>query len=102
MSEQVDYGKGGKYGRNENTARAQADLHDLSSVCGHDDRNVHRCDGCGKLKTLVIRSSQIKSFGKGALKKTYAKMKVSVPKAAKKKYKKLLKKAGISKKAKIR
>ena len=58
--------------------------------------------GCRKLKTLVIRSSQIKSFGKGALKKTYAKMKVSVPKAAKKKYKKLLKKAGISKKAKIR
>ena len=41
MSEQVDYSKGGKYGRNENTARTQADPHDLSSVCGLDDRNVN-------------------------------------------------------------
>ena len=48
-----------------------------------------------KLTKLTINSKKIKKIGKQAFKKTTAKLKVKVPKAKKKKYKSLLKKAGF-------
>lgn len=57
---------------------------------------------CTSLKKITIKSSSITSIGKKAFKKTSAKATVKVPKAKKAAYKKLLKKAGIAKKAKIK
>ena len=58
--------------------------------------------GCKKLSKLVIKTKKLKTVGKAALKKTPAKMKVKVPKAKKKTYKKKLVKAGMSKRAKVK
>ncbi|MDE6636392.1 MAG: leucine-rich repeat domain-containing protein, partial [Lachnospiraceae bacterium] len=58
--------------------------------------------GCTSLKKITIKSTVIKSIGKSAFKKTSAKATVKVPKAKKKAYKKLLQKAGLSKKAKVK
>lgn len=48
-----------------------------------------------KITKLTINSKKLKKVGKQAFKKTSAKLKVKVPKAKKKKYKSLLKKAGF-------
>lgn len=58
--------------------------------------------GCTSLKKITIKSTVIKSIGKAAFKKTSAKATVKVPKSKKKAYQKLLKKAGLSKKAKVK
>ncbi len=56
--------------------------------------------GCPKLKTITVRSGSIKTVGSKAFKGTAPKVTVKVPKAKKKKYKKLFKNKGkISKKA---
>ena len=57
---------------------------------------------CSSLKKITIKSAAISSIGKKAFKGTHAKATVKVPKTKKAAYKKLLKKAGISKKAKIK
>ena len=57
---------------------------------------------CSSLKSITIKSSAITSIGKKAFKGTHAKATVKVPKAKKAAYKKLFKKAGLSKKAKIK
>lgn len=57
--------------------------------------------GDNKLKKIIIKSTKITKIGKNALKKTYKKLVVKVPKSKKKAYKKMLKKAG-NKKVKIK
>lgn len=57
---------------------------------------------CKSLKKITIKSTVIKSIGKSAFKKTAAKATVKVPKAKIKDYQKKLKKAGLSKKAKVK
>ncbi len=63
---------------------------------------------CKNLKQIQIKTKKLKkgSIGKAAFKgagsKNYKKLKVTVPKKKKKSYKKLLKKAGLSKKAKVK
>ncbi|MCD7826656.1 MAG: cellulase family glycosylhydrolase [Clostridiaceae bacterium] len=55
-----------------------------------------------KLKTVKINSKSLTSVGSKAFKGTYKKASVTVPKAKYAKYKKLLKKAGLSSKAKYK
>lgn len=55
-----------------------------------------------KLKKIVIKSRTITKIGSKAFAKINKKASVTVPKAKKKQYKKLLKKAGLSKKVKIK
>lgn len=57
---------------------------------------------CSSLKKITIKSSAITSIGKKAFKGVNKKVSVKVPKAKKAAYKKLLKKAGIPAKAKIK
>ena len=57
---------------------------------------------CKSLKTITIKSTVIKKIGSKAFKNTNAKATVKVPKAKKAAYKKLLKKAGLSAKAKVK
>ena len=61
--------------------------------------------GTKKLKKVTIKSTQLTSIGKKAFSKAgssnYAKLKVKVPASSLKAYKKLLKKAKLSKKAKV-
>ncbi len=60
--------------------------------------------GCRKLKSITIKTAKLKSSNVGikAFGKTPAKAKVKVPKKVYKKYKKLLRKKGVHKKALIR
>lgn len=62
--------------------------------------------GCKALTSMTITSTKLKSIGKQAFKKAgsknYKKLVIKVPKAKITKYKKLLKSAGLSKKAKIK
>lgn len=61
--------------------------------------------GCTKLKTVQLKGKALKKVGKQAFKKTYAKMVVSAKKMNKKEKAKLLKtmrKAGMSKKGKVK
>ena len=62
--------------------------------------------GTKQLKKVTIRSNQLKKIGSKAFSKAgssnYKKLKVKVPKAKKKAYKKLLKKAKLSKSAKVK
>ncbi len=58
--------------------------------------------GCKKLKKVTIKSTKLKKVGKKAFKGCAKKMTVKVPKAKVAKYKKLLTKAGISRKAKVK
>lgn len=57
---------------------------------------------CTKLKNIKIKSKRIKKIGKAAFKNTHKKAKVKCPKKKKKIYKKKLRKAGLSKKAKVK
>ena len=57
--------------------------------------------GDKKLKTIVISSAKLKSVGKQALKGIYAKAVIKVPKSRQSVYKRLLKRAGLPKKARI-
>ena len=57
--------------------------------------------GCKKLGVVNIRTKSLKTVGSNAFKKTKSKAKVTVPKGKKSKYKKLLRKRGLSKKAKV-
>ena len=59
-------------------------------------------NGCKNLKTITIKSTKIKSFGKGAFKGISDKATIKVPKSKFAKYKKELKKAGLSSKVKIK
>lgn len=54
------------------------------------------------LKMLIIKGTKIKVIKKNALKNTHKKIVVKAPKKVLKKYSKLLKKAGISKTAKMK
>ena len=58
--------------------------------------------GCKALKSLTIKSTKVKSFGKKAFAGVSGKITVKVPKKKLALYKKLLKKAGLSSKAKIK
>ena len=58
--------------------------------------------GCKKLKKVTFRGSSLKKVGSGALKKTYASIVVTIPKSVKAGYVKLLKRGGISKKARYK
>ena len=57
--------------------------------------------GCGKMETVTIRSSKLKSVGKNAFKGIKSNAKIKVPAKKLKAYKKLLKGSGLSNKAKI-
>lgn len=57
---------------------------------------------CRKLKKVTIKSKKINTIGKNAFKNINKKATVKVPKAQKKKYAKLLNKAKLSKKVKIK
>ncbi len=57
---------------------------------------------CSSLKKITIKSTAIKSIGKKAFSGINKKAAVKVPKANKKAYSKLLKKAGLPKKAKVK
>ena len=57
---------------------------------------------CRKLKKVIIKSKKINTIGKNAFKNINKKATVKVPKAQKKKYAKLLNKAKLSKKVKIK
>ena len=61
---------------------------------------------CKSLKSMKITSTSLEKIGKAAFKnagkKSYKKFKISVPKAKKKDYKKLLKKGGLNKKVKVK
>ena len=59
-------------------------------------------DNTKNLKMLIIKGTKIKVIKKKALKKTHKKIVVKAPKKVLKKYSKLLKKAGISKTAKMK
>ena len=56
---------------------------------------------CSKIKKIKIKSSSIKKIGKDAFKGINKKCVIEVPKAKKKAYKKMFRKAGLSKKIKI-
>ena len=58
--------------------------------------------GCKKLAKVTVKSKKLKSIGKKAFKSTSSKIKVKVPKAKKAAYKKMLKKAGLPKKGKVK
>ncbi|MBQ6845240.1 MAG: leucine-rich repeat protein [Agathobacter sp.] len=58
--------------------------------------------GCKNLKTITIKSTKLKTVGKESFKKIYAKATIKVPKAKLKSYQKLLKKAGLGSKVKIK
>ena len=58
--------------------------------------------GCKKLKKVTFRGSSLKKVGSGALKKTHASIVVTIPKSVKAGYVKLLKRGGISKKARYK
>ena len=58
-------------------------------------------NGCSKLKNVIFKTSKLKKIGKNAFKGVKAKAKFKVPKKKLKKYKKIIKKAGAPKKAKI-
>ena len=58
--------------------------------------------GCRNLKTVVFSGKQVKKIQKGAFLKIKANASVKVPKAVKKKYRKLLNKKVISQKAVIK
>ena len=60
--------------------------------------------GCKNLKKITIKTKSLKAgtVGKNALRGCNAKLQVKVPKGKKAAYKKLLKKAGISKKAVVK
>ena len=60
--------------------------------------------GCGKLKNITIQTTALTAgnVGAKAFKKTSAKAKVKVPKPCLKAYQKLLKKKGLSKKARVK
>ncbi len=55
-----------------------------------------------QLKKIKIKSTSITKMGSKAFARIHKKAKITVPKSKKKKYKKLLKKAGVSKKVKIK
>ena len=58
--------------------------------------------GKKKLKTIIIKSSNLTSIGKNAFKNINSKATIRVPKKKLKAYKKLLKKAGLSKKVNVK
>jgi hypothetical protein len=60
--------------------------------------------GCKNLKTIVIKTKKLtsKSIGSKALKNIYVKVSIQVPKKKLTAYKTILKKAGITSKAKIK
>ncbi len=57
---------------------------------------------CSKLKTVTFKGTAVKKINKQAFSKTAKKITVTAPKESVQKYKKLMKKAGISKKAKYK
>lgn len=76
----------------------------LTKVC--IEANVTKCGAkafynCAKLKSVTIRSKKISSFGTSSFKGVNAKVKIKVPKARLKKYKKLINKSKAPKTAKI-
>ena len=60
---------------------------------------VNAFNGCKKLKTVTIRSSNLKSIGKNAFKGINAKAKFKLPKKKLEKYTKMIRNAGVPKKA---
>ena len=58
--------------------------------------------GCKALKTVNVKSTVLKKVGKSSLKGTAAKLTVKVPKKQAKAYKKLFKKSGMNKKARVK
>ena len=56
-------------------------------------------NGCSKLKTVTIKSSSLKSIGKNAFKGINAKVKFKLPNKKLEKYTKMIRKAGVPKKA---
>ncbi len=87
-------------------AKAMKGLKSLKKVT--IGKNIKKIDkeafaGCSKLSTVNMKkASQITSIGKKAFHKINAKAKVTVPAKKKAKYKKLLKKAGLPKKASVK
>ncbi|MCR5202038.1 MAG: leucine-rich repeat protein [Lachnospiraceae bacterium] len=58
--------------------------------------------GCKKLKNVIIKSTAIKTFGKGAFKNSAKKITFKLPKKKKAVYKTKIKKSGVSKQAKYK
>ena len=73
--------------------------------CGKNIKNIDReaFAECSKLSNINMKKAKgITSIGKKAFRKINAKAKVTVPAAKKAKYKNLLKKAGLPKKAAVK
>ncbi len=85
-----------------NAFKADSDIKKLTIGANVTSIGKNAFFKCTSLKKITIKSTSINSIGKKAFKKTAKKATVKVPKAKKAAYKKLLKKAGISKKAKIK
>ena len=64
--------------------------------------NKNAFKGCKKLKKVTIKAKSLKSIGKNAFKGIAKKAVIKVPKAKKKAYKKLLKKAKIAKTVRVK
>ena len=58
-------------------------------------------NGCSSLKNIIVKTTKLKKIGSKAFKGINTKAKFKVPKKKLKKYKKMIKKAGAPKKAKI-
>ncbi len=71
---------------------------------GKNVRNIGKqaFSGCSKLKAVTIKGKMLKKVGAKAFKGIYKKAAIKVPKAQKKKYKKLLAKKGQAKTVKIK
>lgn len=63
--------------------------------------NANAFNGCKNLKTITVKSTQIKTVGKNAFKGINAKAKIKVPKSKLKYYKKLFAKKGLKSTVKI-
>ena len=87
---------------NANAFKGESDIKSVTIGANVATIGKNAFSGCKSLKKVTIKSKAIKSIGKKAFKGTAKKITVKSPKAKKAAYKKLLKKAGISKKAKFK
>lgn len=86
----------------KNAFKGESDIKSL--VIGSNVASIGKSAfyNCTSLKKITIKSTSIKSIGSKAFKGTAKKAIVKVPKSKKAAYKKLLKKAGLSVKAKVK
>lgn len=85
----------------DNACKNNAQLKKITIPDGIKKIGKNALANCKKLKTIVIKSTSIKSVGSKAFKGIASNAKIKVPKKVKKSYTKLFKKKGIGTKVKI-